>query len=312
MIIDWHNLGYTLLPSKKTFINNLARFIYKNCEFLFGKYSHGNLCVTDAMKQYLQKTSSIESHVLKDKPPSFFHRCTLLEQHKLFMEIQPLIEHINFTKKKEKEIGEEVTLFTYKEYISGNIKYREDRPILLVSSTSWTEDEDFGILLDAFIKYDKKKDSKNLVAIITGKGPLKEYYLNKINEIKMNKVKIVTMWLTAEQYPLLLGSADIGISMHTSSSGLDLPMKVVDMFGTNLPVLSVNFQCLNELVKHNENGLVFNTSDQCCDQLLKIFINFPNDTTKINKMRNNINTFLQDRWEDNWDCTMKPMLSKLL
>jgi beta-1,4-mannosyltransferase len=72
---------------------------------------------------------------------------------------------------------------------------------------------------------------------------------------------------------VLLSLCDIGVCLHYSSSGLDLPMKVVDMFGAGIPVLAINYETLNELLKHNKNGLIFNNAEELTKQLSDIVKN---------------------------------------
>ncbi|KAI5945210.1 Chitobiosyldiphosphodolichol beta-mannosyltransferase [Manis javanica] len=145
------------------------------------------------------------------------------------------------------------------------------RPALLLSSTSWTEDEDFSILLAALEKFEQLildgESLPSLVCVITGKGPLKEYYSRLIDQNHFQHIQVCTPWLEAEDYSLLPGSVDLGVCLHKSSSSLDLPMKVVDMFRCCLPVCALDFQCLHELVKHEENGLVFEDSEELAAQL---------------------------------------------
>ena len=42
-----------------------------------------------------------------------------------------------------------------------------------------------------------------------GKGPLKSFYEGEIAKKKLEKVSICTLWLEAEDYPLLLGQLNL-------------------------------------------------------------------------------------------------------
>ncbi|XP_060642400.2 chitobiosyldiphosphodolichol beta-mannosyltransferase [Anolis sagrei] len=313
-IIDWHNYGYTIMSLTHGKRHPIVR-IAKWYEEFFGRFSDDNICVTNAMKEDLGKNCNIRAITLYDKPASFFKETPLSDQHHLFMKLVKDYAPFRALPAAESNLPGEVekSAFTQLDVRSGNVMLQKDRPALLVSSTSWTEDEDFSILLEALEDYENALNGGTklppLVCVITGKGPLKEYYNKLIEKLKFKHIQICTPWLEAEDYPVLLGSADLGICLHKSSSGLDLPMKVVDMFGCCLPVCAVHFQCLHELVKHEVNGLVFKDSSELAEQLKMLFWEFPAVEGKLSLFRRNLRSARQLRWDESWEQAVLPLFS---
>ncbi|XP_020099812.1 UDP-glycosyltransferase TURAN isoform X2 [Ananas comosus] len=298
-IIDWHNFGFSLLGLSLGRGHIIVK-IYLWFEKFFGRMANGSFCVTKAMQHELAQNWGINATVLYDQPPEFFHPTSLKEKHELFTRLendicnpQEIRDCISEQRGRDSGSSNQLhnTLFTAQ---SGDGFFmKSNRPALVVSSTSWTPDENFGILLEAAVMYDRRVakslneddsideeklwiDINNgkqycyprLLFIITGKGPERRKYEEQIKKLKLRRVAFRTMWLSAEDYPLLLGSADLGVSLHTSSSGLDLPMKVVDMFGCGLPVCAFSFSCIEELVKVGKNGLLFSSPSELADEFL--------------------------------------------
>ncbi|KAK8328351.1 hypothetical protein V6Z12_A11G246300 [Gossypium hirsutum] len=341
-IVDWHNFGYTLLGLS---VGRSSPFvsIYHWFEKHYGQMANGSLCVTRAMQHELAQNWGIRATVLYDQPPEFFCPTSLQEKHKLFSRLNRYLCHplgvrdcVTATTTGIGADDQNETLFTT--LVDTDILLKPNRPALVVSSTSWTPDEDFGILLEAAVMYDRRvaalldeNDSADegvlwkeisggkqylyprLLFIITGKGPEKEKYEEKIKRLNLKRVAFRTMWLSAEEYPLLLGSADLGVCLHTSSSGLDLPMKVVDMFGCGLPVCAVSYSCIDELVKVEKNGLLFSLSSELADELLMLFRGFPNECDALKSLKNGaLETGSSARWAAEWEEHAKPLISEVI
>lgn len=189
--------------------------------------------------------------------------------------------------------------------LNGNVR-------LLVSSTSWTPDEDFSILLDALVEYAASPKQAPLLVVITGRGPQKAMYEAKISKLtadgRLPNITIRTAFLSFEDYANLLAAADLGICLHMSSSGVDLPMKVVDMFGAGLPVLAYSdYPSFSELVKVGENGSGFETSAELSEGLLRL-LNPDSNGQELAKLKKGAVKESTRRWDVEWDKVVKPLL----
>ncbi|KAJ5476881.1 hypothetical protein N7475_002610 [Penicillium sp. IBT 31633x] len=283
LIIDWHNFGYSILALKLGQSHPLVKLSIWY-EKTFCKSASAHLCVTNAMKFILKRDFNLKAPVLPlhDRPASHFTPILDPNARTEFLANLPEIKEVLHT-------------------------LTEGSPRILVSSTSWTADEDFAVLIDALLQYSEiatttQPHLPKVLAIITGKGPQKEMYVEQIaaleNSGKLKKVTIRTAWLSVPDYARLLASASLGVSLHTSSSGVDLPMKVVDMFGAGLPVVGWDrFEAWPELVTEGVNGVGFGSSEQLAEHLVELF----GDSGRLEILRLGAQKESLRRWDDEWD-----------
>ncbi|QRV90942.1 hypothetical protein RhiJN_18960 [Ceratobasidium sp. AG-Ba] len=164
-----------------------------------------------------------ETLTLHDRPPSHFRRSNPAEYMiRLQPSFPPSVKSFLPESQTPRSSGfTRITSFSagYDPIyaVSPGVILREDRPALLVSSTSWTPDEDFSILLDALTKYEQRAKSgglPKLLALITGKGPQRNYYMTEVARLEKHQnwewVRCASVWLEPDDYPVLLGSADLG------------------------------------------------------------------------------------------------------
>jgi len=279
LVVDWHNFGFSILALRLDNSHPLVR-ISEWYEGFFSKHAYAHFTVTNAMARVLAKKWNIKAVALHDRPPEHFQPLSP-DQRSTFLHRLP--ETAQYAPELEKGTRR-----------------------LVVSSTSWTPDEDFSILLDSLVAYAASTVTNthlpSILAIITGKGPQKKFYLEEIRKLdegkKLPNVVLMTAWLSSEDYASLLGSADLGISLHTSSSGVDLPMKVVDMFGAGLPVAGwSHFEAWPELVTEGVNGRGFGSAEELTRILEGLFISKGGE---LERLKQGVLEEGKRRWDDEW------------
>lgn len=285
LMIDWHNYGWTILAGTKGPTHPFVS-ISKAYECALGQAAPtANITVTHAMRRELQGPPyNIESPIvtLHDRPATIFQPLSSPAEQEAFL----------------------ATLAETKLFAS-SIVVGETR--LIVSSTSWTPDEDFSLLLDALVSYAGSDAPRPpLLAIITGKGPLKAKYEAEIRALekagRLPHVRILTAWLSLSDYASLLRSADLGVCLHKSSSGVDLPMKVVDMFGSGLPVVAyAGYASFGELVKEGTNGCGFETAEELAGILARLLSTGRDGEDELARLRRGAREESELRWDEEWD-----------
>lgn len=297
LVIDWHNFGYSLLALR---LGNKHPLVLTSrlYEWVFARSADAHLCVTNAMARILKEDYMIRREIrpLHDRPASGFQPYGGA-QRSAFLDRLP--DLLGTNSDLPRELGDMQRLI-------GDVKIGKAK--LLVSSTSWTPDEDFSMLLNALMNYSdlaltSHPELPEIFVIVTGKGPQKADFLSKVKSLKavekLEMVTIETAFLSTDDYAKLLSSADLGVSLHMSSSGVDLPMKVVDMFGAGLPVVGWgDFEAWPELVHEGINGKSFNDTAGLQAVLMQLF---GGDEGLLMRLKEGAMKEGKKRWDEEWD-----------
>lgn len=295
LIIDWHNYGWTILAGTRGGHHPFVR-ISKLYECAFGRLGSANLTVTHAMKAELQRAPyGIRTPIaaMHDRPADIF---------------RPLGDDDGDTDARRaanlRAIGD-ATADLADAVVAGRVR-------LLVSSTSWTPDEDFALLLDALVRYGASPARVPLLVVITGRGPQRAAYEARIARLaaagRLPDITIRTAFLPFADYARLLAAADLGICLHMSSSGVDLPMKVVDMFGAGLPVLAYSgYPSFAELVKVGQNGAGFENHEELAEGLTRL-LDVKTGGRELAVLKAGAIKEGARRWDEEWVEVVKPLL----
>ena len=71
------------------------------------------------------------------------------------------------------------------------------------------------------------------------------------------------------------------------------------MFGAGLPACAMKFNCVGELVKDGENGLVFETKEELAEDMYRLLHSFP-EASELERLQKGVSPFQRLRWSENW------------
>ena len=290
-VIDWHNLSHTIAAVKVGERHRAVRAIARS-ERRWAKRAHAHLVVSKALAAWLAREYGVTATVVYDRPGEAFTRPLEADAAELWTRIAA-----------ETGLGEK-------------------RPPIVACPTSWTPDEDFDLVLEALERTERQLkreaggdanagswSSPAMVVFLTGRGALREAFERRAARRNFKAIAVRTLWLEPADYPTLIGMADLGLCLHQSSSGLDLPMKLADLRGCGVPVAVFDYApVLGEVMTSGQHGVTFHDPGDLSNVFMSVAQGTIASDSPLAKSREWLALNPPERWDTHWDATARPIL----
>jgi beta-1,4-mannosyltransferase len=283
-VIDWHNLSHTIAAVKVGERHRVVKAIARS-ERRWAKRANAHLTVSKALAEWLAREYKVTAAVVYDRPGEAFTRLASADANTLW------------------------------EKIAQQTQLAGGRPPIVVCPTSWSPDEDFDLLLEALERAERQltRDSAvkttQLVVFLTGRGPLRETFEARVARRNFTAIAVKTIWLEPAEYPRLIGMADLGLCLHQSSSGLDLPMKLADLRGAAVPVAVYDYApVLGEVLTPGHEGVMFRDPGDLASLLVAVAKQSIAADSPMGRSRAWLLQNPPERWRAQWDAAARPVL----
>lgn len=296
LVIDWHNLSHTVAAIRLGERHRAVRALARS-ERRWARRAGAHLAVSRAMADWLQREYGVRATVVYDRPPQIFLRPSAADGDALWAKV------------------------------AASAGLGPDRIPMVVCPTSWTPDEDFDLLLEALERADRTLTGRGgsldppntappeaprapqLAVILTGKGPLRETFEARAARRHFKSIAVRTLWLEPADYPVCVGMADLGLCLHQSSSGLDLPMKLADFRGPGVPAAAFDYSpVLGEALTNGKEGVTFRDPGDLANLLVLVARRNATSDSPLARSRTWLAAHPAERWEDHWKATAGPAL----
>lgn len=286
-IVDWHNFGYAMLAARLGPSHRVVR-LAKSWERRLGAKADAHLCVAAAMRGLLVDQFGLpDPIVVHDKP-------------KQLLPLLPVSSRGPAARRILARAGLALP----------------ESAALAVCPTSWTPDEDMDLLLEALRHWDRQSSlspSTRLFVLITGRGPLRQSFEQRVSAIEWRRVILRTAFLDPSSYRELLSAAHLGLCLHRSASGVDLPMKLMDLFGARTPVCVLDYgACLAEQIHPGRTALTFLDGRELAERIDEALHGFPESLQRLEQMQRDIEALCAETWQETWQRQAAPVFHELL
>lgn len=285
LVIDWHNRAQ---PAGAGVDRPHAVRATMRREGRWARRAHGHLASSRALASWLQREYGVDATVFHDRPPAWCVR------------------------------PDPVTAATLWQTLSRELMLGPRRIPVAVCPTGWTPTDDFDLLLDALERAERALRAcaapdhgadPALAVILTGRGALKPALEARLARRAFSRLAVRTTWLEAKDYAALLGMADIGICLHQSAFGLDLPGMLAECRGVSLPVYVSDYApVLNEVLETGKQGVTFRDPRDLAAALVGLAANDLAALPALVSSRTWLASHPAERWDEHWQQVARPVL----